>query len=106
MERVEAMEEKLASVETSMQHLTRSVDALVQELRVTNTNVQQLTLAQARLDERAERLAGELWTPDNGSRVRMMELHIRGLYVAVAALWTGIGAEMWTILGNWKHFLR
>ncbi len=105
MERMEAMEEKLASVGTSLEHLTHSLDTLVQELRVTNNNVQQLTLSQARLEERVSRAGGELWTSDNGSRIRTLELHVKGIYVALGGLGFGIAGELWAILSNWSRFL-
>lgn len=80
------METRFAVLVSNMERLTRSVEAMTEELRLTNSRVTtqdtEFRLSQQKLD----RVFGELFTHDGASRTRVLELQIRGLFAMVSLL--------------------
>lgn len=75
--------EEVAVLAAAVERLTKELEGVTVELRRTNDAVKEHN-AEARLQrDRMDRIAGEVWAGDNSSRIRTLELHIRGLYALV-----------------------
>jgi chromosome segregation ATPase len=85
-EEVHDVDSRLAVLSSSVDRLTSELEKVTTELRrtVDAMNAQQTEARVVR--ERLERLTGEVWDKDNASRIRTLELHIKGLYGLVGFL--------------------
>ena len=90
----EDVESRIAVLASMVERQTQELKEVTVELRRTNDNLNAMS-ADARLDrERMGRLSGEVWAPDNSSRIRTLELHVKGLYALVGVLVTTVVARI------------
>lgn len=93
-----------------MERLMATVDGLSQtlveltgELRRTNESVQKMTLDVALLDQQVGTHAKEIYAGDNSSRIRTLELHVKGLYALFGFIAVTLGGQLLALLSHWPH---
>lgn len=74
---------EVAALTAVVENLATQVERVTQELRHTNETAQTQYAAFCVLKDQADRLNREIWTSDGASRLRTVELHIKGLYSMV-----------------------
>lgn len=91
------MERVLATVE----NLSTTLGHLTVELRKTNDNVQAMTVKMALQEVKVDTHAKEIFTGDSSSRIRTVELHIKGLYTCSGFIALTLGGMILATLSRW-----
>lgn len=97
-----SMEQTVERLCGTVEQMSQTVGELVTELRTTNNSIQRQTLDIARLDMTVTGHQREIYTADNLSRIRALELHVKGLYALCVFIATVLGGQLAAILAHWQ----
>ncbi len=91
-QRVE-LETQFAVLCEKVDRLTDSVFECTSELRAQASRAAARDTEMKLFEDRLDRIMREVYTGDNASRIRVLELHVRGLYALVAFLCISIAGK-------------
>lgn len=87
------LDTRLSVLASNVERMTEQLREVTHEMRRTNETVQAQQM-EARLDrERMGTISREIWTRDNSSRIRSLELHVKGIQAM-------LGFLLLTVLGR------
>jgi hypothetical protein len=95
------VETRVALLFEKVDRLLSGVERMTEELRHTNQAVADLTFSVRSQDERMGRLQRELYTQDDSSRIRTLELRVKGLYAVCLFIAAGMLGQFLAGLYHW-----
>lgn len=86
---------------TTVEDVVKSVGELTAEMRTTNKTIEGMNLQLALMGKTVDSHGKEIFAGDNSSRIRTLELQVKGLFALTAFVAVALGGQFLAILSPW-----